>query len=571
MNRFRRPWLVLGLVAFLLSGCSRGGTDRGQEARAGGGQKSPAAAKGNDIAPADRSALADGGTLRWPIDQMPPNFNYHEVDGTLADNADVIQAMMPAVFDFDAAAQPILKKDYVESAELTQTSPKQVITYRINPKAAWDDGRPITVADFEAQWKALRGTDDRFKVSSTQGYDKMESVARGSDDREVIVTMKTPYADWQALFSPLFPASTNGDPAVFNDGWKEKPLTTGGPFRLEGIDRTAQTITLVRNEKWWGRSAKLDRIIFRVIEGDAQIDALANNEIDFMGTGSDVNKLQRARSIKGAVLRRALAPKFNHLTINGTSELLKDTDVRRALAMSIDRQTIAKALLGPLGLPPVPLQNHIFMANQKGYQDNAGAVAYDPAKARQLLEGAGWKLAGPTRMKAGKELALRLVLPTQSAVGKQIAELIQTMTQAVGIKVNLEVVPGADLFEKYVTPGNFDLVIFAWLGTPFPISSAKSIYAKPKPKPDGSLEIQQNYARVGSDEIDRLFDQATATLDPDKAIEIGNRIDALIWDEVHSLTLYQGTGTVAIKENLANFGAFGFASVIYEDIGFRKA
>jgi peptide/nickel transport system substrate-binding protein len=569
MNRFRRPWSVLGLVVLLISGCSRGGgTGGSQEAKAG--QKIPAAAKGNDVAPADRSALADGGTLRWPLDQIPPNYNYHEVDGTLADNADVIQALLPSVFDFDAAAQPVLKKDYVDSAELTATSPKQVITYRINPKATWDDGTPITVADFEAQWKALRGTDDRYKVTSTQGYDKMETVTRGADDREVVVTMSAPYADWQGVFSPLYPASTNRDPAVFNDGWKDKPLVTAGPFRLEGVDKTAQTITLVRNEKWWGRPAKLDRIIFRIVEGDAQIDALANNEIDFMGLGSDVNKLQRARSIKGIALRRALAPNFNHMTVNAMSDLLKDVDVRRALAMSIDRDTIAKALLGPLGVTPDPLQNHIFMANQKGYQDNAAAVAHDPAKAGQLLDKAGWKLTGPTRVKAGRELALRLVLPTQSAVGKQIAELIQTMTAPVGIKVNLETVPGADLFEKYVTPGNFDLVIFAWLGTPFPISSAKSIYVKPKPKPDGSLEIQQNYARVGSDEIDRLFDEATATLDPDKAIEIGNRIDKLIWDEVHSLTLYQGTGTVAIKENMANFGAPGFASVIYEDIGFRK-
>jgi len=121
-----------------------------------------------------------------------------------------------------------------------------------------------------------------------------------------------------------------------------------------------------------------------------------------------------------------------------------------------------------------------------------------------------------------------------------------------------------------VSPGNFDLVLFSWVGTPFPISSAKSIYAKPKPNPDGSVDIQQNYARLGSDELDRLFDQATAEFDAGKAIDLGNQIDRMIWGEVHSLTIYQVPDIVATKATLANFGAFGFASAVYEDIGFKK-
>ena len=53
---------------------------------------------------------------------------------------------------------------------------------------------------------------------------------------------------------------------MFNEGWKERPLTTAGPFKLGAIDLTAKTMTLVRNEKWWGDRAKLDRIVFRAID-----------------------------------------------------------------------------------------------------------------------------------------------------------------------------------------------------------------------------------------------------------------------------------------------------------------
>ncbi len=126
--------------------------------------------------------------------------------------------------------------------------------------------------------------------------------------------------------------------------------------------------------------------------------------------------------------------------------------------------------------------------------------------------------------------------------------------------------PSDDFFEKYINTGNFDFTVFSWIGTPFPISSSKSIYAEPKGE-----DIQQNYARVGSAELDALFDKATSEFDEQKAIDIGNQIDAMIWDEVHSLTLYQRPEIVATKSSLANFGAFGFATPPrYEDIGFIK-
>ena len=194
-----------------------------------------------------------------------------------------------------------------------------------------------------------------------------------------IVTFKNKYADWQPLFYGLLPASTNKSPKIFNDGWRARPLTTAGPFKLGSIDQTAKTVTLVRNEKWWGKPAKLDTIVFRAIDADAQIDALANGEIDLMDIGPDVNKYSRAKGIAGTEIRVAGGPNFRHVTINGTGEILKDVKVRQALAMAIDRAAIARAMLGPLGIDPTTLGNHIFMRNQTGYQDNSGDVGkYNP-------------------------------------------------------------------------------------------------------------------------------------------------------------------------------------------------
>jgi peptide/nickel transport system substrate-binding protein len=62
----------------------------------------------------------------------------------------------------------------------------------------------------------------------------------------------------------------------------------------------------------------------------------------------------------------------------------------------------------------------------------------------------------------------------------------------------------------------------------------------------------------------------SAALDPNAATKLGNEIDARIWQEVHSLTLYQRPQIVASRSNLASFGAFGFASTDSTAIGFTK-
>src|SRR3954467_13563361 len=108
---------------------------------------------------------------------------------------------------------------------------------------------------------------------------------------------------------------------------------------------------------------------------------------------------------------------------------------------------------------------------------------------------------------------------------------------------------------------------FSWIGTQFPVSSNKSIYANPVKNAKGELDVQQNYARVGSPELDKAFNDAIAELDPAKAAVLANQADALIWQEVHSLTLYQRPELVATNKTVANFGAKGFASDTYENIG----
>lgn len=571
MDTWRMSSRLLVALLLTIGPLACGGGARNEVASGGEGGEGPPPASENNINAMPRDRVQDGGRLTWPIESMPVHYNYSHLDGTEADHSYSKLSLLPRIYLADAAGNPIWNPDYLASEPVMVAEPKQVITYNINPKAIWYDGTPITWEDFHWYWRARNGSNKAYQISSSTGYEDIESIARGRDDREVVVTFKNKVADWQGLFYGLLPASTAKSPQVFNDGWRERPLTTAGPFKLGSIDQTSKTVTLVRNEKWWGKPAKLEAIVFRTIDVDAQIDALANGEIDLMDIGPDVNKFSRAKGIAGADIRAAGGPNFRHITINGTGEILKDLKVRQAFAMAIDRAVIARALLGPLGIETVTLGNHIFMRNQAGYRDNSGDIGkYNPTRAAQLLDEAGWILDGKVRKKGGRTLQIDCVIPAAVTTSRQESELIQNMLAQVGVRLNINTVPSQDFFEKYIRPGQYDVTMFSWLGTPYPISSAKGMYSRPTVGPDGVLAIQQNYARVGTEQIDKLFDQATQELDRKRAIELANQIDAQIWQIVHSLTLYQRPEMWVTKSGLANHGAFGFAEINYEDIGWVK-
>jgi len=165
----RAPALAALLVAVLAVTASACGGGGGGEQTTGTTAKGDATADGIDINPISREKLPDGGTLRWPLIATPPNFNTGELDGTSADTANVVGALLPAMFNFDGAARASVNKDYLDAAELTAKEPQQRVTYRINRKAAWDDGTPITASGLAAQWRAMSRSNPAYRSASASG------------------------------------------------------------------------------------------------------------------------------------------------------------------------------------------------------------------------------------------------------------------------------------------------------------------------------------------------------------------------------------------------------------------
>ncbi|MGW1023151.1 ABC transporter substrate-binding protein [Streptomyces sp. NPDC002577] len=175
--------------------------------------------------------------------------------------------------------------------------------------------------------------------------------------------------------------------------------------------------------------------------------------------------------------------------------------------------------------------------------------------------------------KDGKPLTLRFVLPSGpgSEQLRTVGDRISRMLEAVGIRTEISRVSDDSYFKDHIASGQYDLALYSWPATAFPATDDQPIFGKPVPAADGSLSIGQNYTRVGTDQIDQLFDQAVAELDEKEATSLIKQADARIWAAAGSIPLYQRPELVAARPNLANAGAFGFETPVYEDMGFLKA
>ena len=547
----RRLALLALVIALIVSGCSNGYQDLPEARAARVGTTS-------DINPQDPATLRDGGNLRLPLTSFPENFNELNIDGNTADVGSIVSPTLPGAFITRADGTLKLNTDYFIGAELTSGNP-QVVTYTINPKATWNDGNPITWEDLRDQVNACSGRDKRFLIASRAGFERVKSVTRGVDERQAVITFAQPYAEWRGMFAGgMQPRSVTANPDAFNKGQLDAPGPSAGPFIVSKVDRAAQRIVLTRNPRWWGTKPRLDTITFLVLDVTAIIPALQNNAIDAAGVGT-LDDMVTAQRTHGTVIRRAPAPTWAHFTFNGApGSIMADERLRLAICRGINRQAIVNIVQHGLTNHPTPLNNHVFVEGQVGYENNSAPGAYNPDQARRDLDALGWKLNGAVREKDGKQLVIRDVF-YDAPSNRQVATVAQQNLAQIGVKLVFDTKPGTGFFSQYVAVGDFDIVQFSWAGNAFPLSALPQIFTS-----DGD----SNFGKIGNPTIDAKIDETLSELDQDKARALANQVDTMLWQEGFSLPLFQSPGNIAVRSDLANYGAFGLADVDYTAIGF---
>ena len=540
----------------------------GQPGSTGASSAPPLSANAQSINAKPRDQIADGGELKLAIGSLADNWNPMNVDGNQTDFVNVRAPMTPYFFDFAADGTATFDKNYLtKEPTATVTNGKLSVEFNLNPKATWNDGTKISLADFVATAKACNGDDTSFNCATTDGYDQIESITQGATENDIEVNFKTTYPDWKAIFSngPQR-ADSVATADVFNNGWKTLEGHDGwfsGPYKVGSVDLTNQIITLVQNPLWWGDKPKLDRVIFRVVPAAAVPAAYVNNEIDAFDIGIDADALARAQSVTTGDIRKAAGPNWRHITLNQNAGLLTDKTIRQAVLMSLDRSAIAASDLAGLNYDAPVLNNHIFLNNQAQYKDLAKetGLGYDPAKAKTMLDADGWVVGSDGyRVKNGKTLEITFTTITGLKVSENEGQAFQSQLKDAGIKVTITPVASKD-FGTTLTSHSFQAIAFTWVGTQFPYPALNQFF---NPKSDS------NYSGYNNPDVTALIQKVSTEMDQTKRDAYVLQAEKQIWTDVQIIPLYQRPDQWAVKSTLANYGAFGLGSPHWENIGFTK-
>ncbi|WP_049575091.1 ABC transporter family substrate-binding protein [Nocardiopsis sp. SBT366] len=564
--RYLAPAAVLVLLA---SACS---SDDGNDPEAA--QEAVAELPPEDLNPAPRDELQDGGTFVWALSQYEEQHNMHHVQGNKADVRRVAAAVLPSASRYTAEGDYFPREEYVLDYELSDDGLQ--LDYTLNPDAVWSDGNPVTSEDYEATVitrTGERGSD--FEIGSTVGYEWIDEFVEGEDEYSFSLTFTEPYGEWPTLFSPLYPKEYMEDAELFNTGFNKAMPVTAGPFGDVEFDDVAERITIHKDEDWWGAEAKLDRIIFDAMALDAQPAAFNNGEVDgfYLGYDAAGYQLLKDKEDDGAYFTQAVNHGHRFLSINGSSPRLEDKRVRQAVALSIDRDTMAEVALGAVNWPITGEVNRLLRSSQNGYQDNSGELGTrDLERAAELLDEAGWTLEEGQEFRTnedGDTLTLAYVASDDMTLAQDEGDMAREMLAEVGIEVDVQHVPGNALFSEYVIPGNYEMAGFVLTGTSPFSSSSKGNYGMPLDE-DGE-DWGNNSSRHSTPEVEELYDELALEPDPEAYAAKANEIDALLWDEVVTIPLFERPGLWIMDENLHNWGEFGLASdYVYEDIGWAK-
>jgi peptide/nickel transport system substrate-binding protein len=285
------------------------------------------------------------------------------------------------------------------------------VTFKIRPEAVWEDGSPITSADFDFTWRAILGTPGAIR---TAGYEQIESIET-TDPSTAVIRFKSVYADWPDLFGGAFgfilkQAAFAGQVGLFSSfkfAMLESIPFSGGPFLLASWSK--ERAVLVRNARYFGPRANVDSVTFISFEKqpDLMVQDLLTGEISAAGgDGTEFNVLFQFSGNPALKAIGSRGTDFEAMWFNLASPPMDDTAVRQALMYAIDRQAIIDELIRQED-PDAKVLNCGFVAIPAGPWCQTTPFAkyvYDPTQAKAILKADGYDCSSTPCTKNGKPL-----------------------------------------------------------------------------------------------------------------------------------------------------------------------
>ncbi|MGH3321097.1 MAG: ABC transporter family substrate-binding protein [Streptosporangiaceae bacterium] len=545
------PAAAVGILLFAAACGGGGGGGAG-----GGGQESSLAACDQSPNICNSAQVKNNtGTFSYVIEKNVEDWNLLSITGNVFETAEVLDGVLPYAFDSYPDLKPHLNTDLLESAKETKTSP-QTFVYKIKDDAVWSDGTPVSAKDFIYAWKVQNGEDCPDCAAATNsGYNRIKSIKGSDGGKTVTVTMKKPFTDWKIMFGPLYPAhiaekhggtdSASGLAKSFKWFQQNVPPVSAGPFEIKNFkDNVA--VTEVPNPKWWGEGAHLKRLIFRIItDATQEPTALANNEVQAIYPQPEVDLVQQVEQIPNVSYYLGQGLIWEHFDLNLKNPFLKDEALRDAMFTAVDRQKIINKTVGQFKKGIKPLNNHNFVPQEDGYTDTVTATGHGAGnlgKAKQILKQAGYKIQGGKLItpdgKTVKPMTIRYT--TGNTIRKNECELFAQQVKPLGVTVNIK--PTDDLGGT-LGNGDYDVIVFAWVGTPFPFAGAGQLWLSTS----GS-----NFGHWVNKKSDALIKKAVASTDRQQAAKWLNQADKIMAEDSYVLPLYQKPTFLAVQDKYAN-------------------
>ncbi|MFC4137240.1 MULTISPECIES: ABC transporter family substrate-binding protein [unclassified Microbacterium] len=560
---------LTGAFALALSGCAAnndGGGDSGDKGSGDG-----AATKAADYNPQPRENLKEGGTVNFPINEIPEQLNAFNGDAS-ADTATIAAWYTPQLILFKPDGTAYKNDAYLDEWKDEVKDGKTVLTFTFTKDAHWNDGTEMDWTAIDATWKANRSNDEGFVPNATDGYKEIESVVKGDTDKTAIVTFKSEFAWPKMPFGGgvIHPALANVD--NFNKAMIDNPHPEwgAGPYTVDEYDSKSGFISFKPNKEWWGDKPLLDKVTFTAMDAQASINAFKNGEIDMVGTGTK-DRLAQVADMKDVVTYRAQRTYNALLQVDSTKPQFQDVKVREAFFQAIDLDQIKQIIWQGLDYKEEPAGSFTLFSFQPGYSDSLKEAGWkhDPEAANKTLDEAGW-VKGDDGIRSKDGVRLEGVFPVWSDDPTQAAraQAMQAQEKAIGFDLKIDVRPSNKFSDDY-TSMNWDVSSLGFTSSdPYGAAWFCQLYC---------MDQGLNLSGVQNEETDkRIHDEVESISDPVKQTAAAMKLEAEIFQEWGLIPMYNGPTVITAKKGLANLtpepysglDLFGVQPV--ENVGWEK-
>lgn len=420
------------------------------------------------------------------------------------------------------------------------------LDYTIDPDAVWADGTPITTRDVMFTWDVGRNPESGVVVSEL--YDQIEKI-EVHDDHSFTIFNNKRNCDYQGLGGfGLLPAHIDeanfAEPHEYRNRSAFETDTTNpglyfGPYVIADVEFGA-SVTLERNPHWWGDAPAFDRVIFRIVENTAALEAnLLSGDIDYIA-GEDGVTLDQAMAFDEAhgeeynvVYKSGLI--YEHIDVRLEDPIMSDVRLRRALMYATDRAGISQQLFQ--GRQPVA--DTSVNPLDAVYFDGVPRYVFDAAQAGQLLDAAGWTdIRDGVRHNAdGDPLIIEIMTTAGNRVRETVEQILQSMWRDVGIDLRIRNEPARVFFGQTTRERRFpQMAMFAWISSPdsLPLGTLHSTMI---PTAENNYS-GQNFTGYASPEMDDIIDRLQVECAPAVQTELWDNLQTLYATDLPVLPLY---------------------------------